>query len=88
VDFPYPGAHRCALRRACTTRPIARRGVESRGHTLDGVWPQTGLELVNAFTEEPSLNPYHMLPNVRGDILFKLGRDEEALAEEVDRQRI
>ena len=36
--------------------------------------PATGLELVDALTSEPSLKTYHLLPSVRGDLLFKLGR--------------
>jgi RNA polymerase sigma factor (sigma-70 family) len=43
--------------------------------------PQAGLEIVNALTTEPSLEGYHLLPSVRGDFLFKLGRFEEARAE-------
>jgi len=37
-----------------------------------------GLELVEALTSEPSLKGYHLLPSVRGDLLGKLGRFEEA----------
>jgi RNA polymerase sigma factor (sigma-70 family) len=43
--------------------------------------PQAGLELVDALTAEPSLEGYHLLPSVRGDLLFKLGRHGEARAE-------
>lgn len=43
--------------------------------------PSAGLELVNALTTEPSLQAYHLLPSVRGDFLFKLGRFAEAQAE-------
>jgi RNA polymerase sigma factor (sigma-70 family) len=43
--------------------------------------PQAGLELVDALTAEPSLREYHLLPSVRGDLLAKLGRTEEARAE-------
>ncbi|MGH9502317.1 MAG: RNA polymerase sigma factor [Terriglobales bacterium] len=43
--------------------------------------PAAGLELVNALTSEPSLENYHLLPSVRGDLLRKLGRLEEARAE-------
>src|SRR5881628_1780309 len=35
--------------------------------------PQAGLELVDTLTEEPSLQGYHLLPSVRGDLLAKLG---------------
>jgi RNA polymerase sigma-70 factor, ECF subfamily len=40
-----------------------------------------GLELVDALTAEPSLASYHLLPSVRGDLLDKLGRSNEARAE-------
>jgi predicted RNA polymerase sigma factor len=40
--------------------------------------PATGLELVDALTAEPSLRGYHLLPSVRGDLLAKLGRFDEA----------
>jgi len=43
--------------------------------------PQAGLELVDQLTAEPSLRNYHLLPSVRGDLLRKLGREEEARAE-------
>jgi RNA polymerase sigma factor (sigma-70 family) len=43
--------------------------------------PATGLELVDALTSEPSLKNYHLLPSMRGDLLAKLGRFDEARAE-------
>ena len=43
--------------------------------------PAAGLELVDALTSEPSLENYHLLPSVRGDLLKKLGRMDEARAE-------
>jgi predicted RNA polymerase sigma factor len=43
--------------------------------------PQAGLEIVDALVAEPSLKSYHLLPSVRGDLLFKLGRLSEARAE-------
>jgi RNA polymerase sigma factor (sigma-70 family) len=43
--------------------------------------PATGLEVVDALMDEPSLKGYHLLPTVRGDLLFKLGRREEARKE-------
>ncbi len=43
--------------------------------------PAAGLELVDALTEEPSLKNYHLLQSVRGDLLFKLNRFDEARAE-------
>jgi len=43
--------------------------------------PAAGLEVVDTPTSEPSLKTYHLLPGVRGDLLFKLGRFVEARAE-------
>jgi len=43
--------------------------------------PAAGLEVVDALTSEPSLESYHLLPSVRGDLLEKLGRKDEARAE-------
>ena len=43
--------------------------------------PAAGLELVDALLSEPALSGYHLLPSVRGDLLAKLGRHEEARLE-------
>ena len=43
--------------------------------------PAAGLALVDALASEPLLKSYHLLPSVRGDFLFKLGRYDEARAE-------
>jgi RNA polymerase sigma factor (sigma-70 family) len=43
--------------------------------------PAAALELVDALTAEPSLENYHLLPSVRGDLLKKLGRFDQARAE-------
>ncbi len=43
--------------------------------------PAAGLEVVDTLTAEPSLERYHLLPAVRGDLLHKLGRYAEARAE-------
>lgn len=43
--------------------------------------PAVGLGLVDELTAEPSLAGYHLLPSVRGDLLAKLGRGDEARAE-------
>jgi RNA polymerase sigma factor (sigma-70 family) len=43
--------------------------------------PETGLELVDAIVATGALDGYHLLPSVRGDLLAKLGRTEEARAE-------
>ena len=43
--------------------------------------PAAGLEVVDALRDEPTLQSYHLLPSVRGDLLAKLGRADEARAE-------
>ncbi len=43
--------------------------------------PAAGLELVDALVNEPALARYHLLPSVRGDLLMKLGRGDEARGE-------
>ena len=43
--------------------------------------PAAALELVDSIVDEPRLAGYHLLPSVRGDLLEKLGRHEEAQAE-------
>ena len=43
--------------------------------------PAAGLEVVDQLVEQPALQHYHLLPSVRGDLLAKLGRTEEARAE-------
>jgi RNA polymerase sigma factor (sigma-70 family) len=43
--------------------------------------PAAGLEIVDALLDEPALKAYHLLPSVRGDLLAKLGRFDEAAGE-------
>ena len=43
--------------------------------------PEAGLALVDGLVGEPSLKSYHLLPSVRGDLLAKLGRLDEARVE-------
>jgi RNA polymerase sigma factor (sigma-70 family) len=42
--------------------------------------PEVGLSIVDGLMREPALKDYHLLPSVRGDLLHKLGRHEEARA--------
>jgi RNA polymerase sigma factor (sigma-70 family) len=41
---------------------------------------QAGLSVLDALVDEPRLADYHLLPSVRGELLARLGRDEEARA--------
>jgi RNA polymerase sigma-70 factor (ECF subfamily) len=43
--------------------------------------PEVGLALLERVATDPTLRDYHLLPSVRGDLLARLGRDEEAAAE-------
>jgi predicted RNA polymerase sigma factor len=43
--------------------------------------PAVALELVDGLSEDPALRGYHLLPSVRGDLLYKLGRMGEACSE-------
>jgi RNA polymerase sigma factor (sigma-70 family) len=43
--------------------------------------PAAGLDIVESLLDEPALKDYHLLPAVRGDLLVKLGRQDEARGE-------
>ena len=43
--------------------------------------PQAGLDALDRLRDEPALKTYHLLPSVRGDLLEKLGRRDEAREE-------
>lgn len=43
--------------------------------------PAAGLVLVEALAADPALRGYHLLPSVRGDLLERMGRTDEAHAE-------
>ncbi|MEX0171288.1 sigma-70 family RNA polymerase sigma factor [Streptomyces sp. LMG1-1-1.1] len=43
--------------------------------------PQAGLDVVDALLADPALRDYHLLPSVRGDLLARLGRHQEARTE-------
>ncbi len=43
--------------------------------------PAAGLEIVDPLRGDPAMKSYHLLPSVRGDLLKKLGRLDEARAE-------
>lgn len=43
--------------------------------------PEAGLRLLEPLSEVPQLRNYHLLPSVRGDLLSKLGRHDEARTE-------
>jgi len=43
--------------------------------------PQAGLDILDQLTRDPALKTYHLLPSARGDLLAKLGRNDEAREE-------
>ncbi|MFF2455170.1 RNA polymerase sigma factor [Peribacillus simplex] len=43
--------------------------------------PDIGIQIVDELNTDPSLKKYHLLPSVRGDLLVKLGRYDEARTE-------
>ncbi len=43
--------------------------------------PAAGLAIIDAIANEPALKKYHLLPSVRADLLYKLGRHDEARVE-------
>ncbi|WP_066938577.1 DUF6596 domain-containing protein [Microtetraspora fusca] len=43
--------------------------------------PEAGLAVADLLTDDPTLRDYHLLPSVRGDLLLRLGRREEARRE-------
>ncbi|HET9982010.1 MAG TPA: RNA polymerase sigma factor [Longimicrobiales bacterium] len=78
TDWPRIAALYAALARL-TPSPVVEL---NRAVALSMAFgPAAGLELVDALTAEPSLKAYHLLPSVRGDLLAKLGRFEEARIE-------
>ncbi len=43
--------------------------------------PAQALAIIDALADEPQLKSYHLLPSVRGDLLVRLGRHDEARQE-------
>jgi predicted RNA polymerase sigma factor len=59
--------------------PVVRLNQAIAVAMTDG--PATGLERVDALTDEPAFKGYHLLPSVRGDLLVRLSRHDEARQE-------
>ena len=75
------GADREPLHRAGSCLALAGGRAEPGGGGRDGVRPRTGPTLVDALRDGHTLTTYPLLAAVRGDLLAKLGRDDEARAE-------
>jgi RNA polymerase sigma factor (sigma-70 family) len=73
-------AHRRALRGADEAAP-SPGGINRAVAVGMAFGPQASLVLVDALVDEPVLAYYYLLPSVRGDLLAKLGRNDEARAE-------
>ena len=64
---------------AVTGSPIVELNRAVAVAMADG--PAAGLAIVDDLRAHPAMRAYHLLPSVRGDLLFKLGRRDEARAE-------
>ena len=78
TDWPRIAALYAALAEV-TPSPIVELNRAVAVSMAEG--PAAGLAIVDALLREPTLANYHLLPSVRGDLLAKLGRHEEARAE-------
>jgi RNA polymerase sigma factor (sigma-70 family) len=78
TDWPRIVSHYDALARLTPSPVVELNRAVAHGMAFG---PAAGLALVDALTGEPSLKAYHLLPSVRGDLLAKLGRSDEARAE-------
>ena len=73
-DWMRPGLCEDALRIGRTLAELMPEESEARG-------PAAGLELADQLASDGALDSYHLLASVRGDLLEKLGRIEEARME-------
>ncbi len=64
---------------ALTPSPVVELNRAVAVSMSDG--PAAGLKLVDTLVDDPALKDYHLLPSVRGDLLERLGRGEEARTE-------
>jgi RNA polymerase sigma factor (sigma-70 family) len=78
TDWPRIAALYAALSRLAPS-PVVELNRAVAVSMADG--PDAGLAIVDAIAGEPALKAYHLLPSVRGDLLAKLGRGNEARGE-------
>ena len=78
TDWPRIAALYDALAQVAPTPVVELNRAVALGMAFG---PEAGLEAVDAIRDAPALKNYHLLPAVRGDLLFKLGRTDEARAE-------
>ena len=78
TDWPRIAALYAALAQITPSPVVELNRAVAVGMALG---PEAGLAIVDPLLAEPSLKNYHLLPSVRGDLLSKLGRHDEARAE-------
>jgi RNA polymerase sigma factor (sigma-70 family) len=78
TDWRRIAAHYDALAQLVPSPVVALNRAVAVGMAFG---PAAGLELVDPLISEAALENYHLLPSVRGDLLAKLGRADEARAE-------
>jgi len=78
TDWPRIAALYDALARCMPSPVVALNRAVAHAQAFG---PEVGLSLVDALRDEPLLRHYHLLPSVRGDLLGKLGRHDEACEE-------
>ena len=71
------------LLKGATLRDLLARGPLTIRQVVD-----MAIQVADALANEPSLKNYHLLPSVRGDFLFRLGRLEEARATATEAEAI
>src|SRR5919108_502822 len=80
-DWLRPALCEDALRLGRILAELAPQEAEVHGLVALGSGPAAGLAVVDRLTSEPALKGYHLLPSVRGDLLKKLVRFDEARTE-------
>ncbi len=78
TDWPRIAALYAALAQVTPSPIVELNRAVAVGMALG---PEAGLAIVDPLLAEPSLKNYHLLPSVRGDLLSKIGRRDEARAE-------
>ncbi len=78
TDWPRIAALYAALAQLTPSPIVELNRAVALGMALG---PEAGLVIVDSLLDDPSLRNYHLLPSVRGDLLAKLGRGDEARAE-------
>ena len=78
TDWVRIAAHYTALRQIMPSPVVELNRAVAMGMAFG---PQAGLDIADVLIGDKTLSRYHLLPAVRGDLLEKLGRRDEACAE-------